>query len=87
MRQQPWPGGSQLPGRFLREGRCVGENPGGDHVGQQFPRAGRRVRHGDIRRRDLRVQVNAHGAFAGSGAQVEPADLVLRVRMQVEHPR
>jgi hypothetical protein len=86
MRQWSWPGGRQLPGRFLPEGRCEGENPGGDHVGQQFSRAGPRARHGDIRR-DLRVQVDARGGFAGSGAQVEPADYVLRVRVQVEHPR
>jgi hypothetical protein len=31
--------------------------------------------------------VDARGGFAGTGAQVEPADLVLRVRVQVEHPR
>ena len=40
--------------------------------------------HGDVRRRDLRVQVDAGGGFAGGGDQVKPADLVRRVRAQHE---
>ena len=63
-----------------------GENPGGDHVDQQLPRAGRRLGHGDIRRRDPLIQVDTRDGLAWSGTQVQPADLVLRVRTQVEGP-
>src|SRR5438477_547466 len=33
------------------------------------------------------VQAEARGGVAGGGTQVQPADLVLRVRAQVEHAR
>ena len=43
--------------------------------------------HGDIRRRDLRVQVDAGGGLAGGCGEVKPADLVRRVRAQQQLAR
>ena len=40
--------------------------------------------HGDVRRRDLRIQVDAGGGLAGGRDQVKPADTVRRVRAQHE---
>ena len=84
------PGAGQRRGVVLRDRPRAGEDPGGDDVQQELTGAVCRPGHGDLRRRDLRVprvQADAGGGLTGSGAQVEPADLVRRVRAQVEHAR
>ena len=43
--------------------------------------------HGEVRRRDLRVQVDAGSGFAGDGDQVKPADMARRVRAQHKQGR
>ena len=68
----------------LREGRPAAQDPGGDDVEQELAGTMCVPGHGDVRRRDLRVQVDAGGGFAGGGDQVKPADLVQRVRAQHE---
>ena len=77
--------GGRLLGVVPRDGRRpAAEDPGGDAVEQELPWAGRLPGHGDVRRRDLRVQVDAGRGLAGGRDQVKPADLARRVRGQQE---
>jgi hypothetical protein len=69
-------------------GRGEGEKPAGDTGQQQLTGAHRGRDHRDLRRRRGRpgvpgVQVDARRGLTGSRAQVQPADLVRRVRVQV----
>jgi hypothetical protein len=80
-------GGGRRSGVVLREGRRGGENPGGDSVQQELTWAVPVSGHDDIRYRDLRAQVEAGGGLAGGRGQVQPADLVRRVRAQPQLAR
>ena len=71
----------------LRDGRPAAEDPSGDEVEQELGGAVCVPGHGDLRRRDLRVQVDAGGRFAGGRGQVKPADMPRRVRAQHEQAR
>ena len=79
-------GGGRLSGVVLPRQRRGGENPGGHGVEQELTEVARDRGHGDVRRRHrvLRVQVDAGGGLAVGRGQVEPADLVRRVRAQLQ---
>jgi hypothetical protein len=79
--------GGRMLGVVLREGDAAAEDPGGDDVEQELAGIMRGPGHGEVRRRDLRVQVDAGGGFAGGGDQVKPADMPRRVRVQYEQGR
>jgi hypothetical protein len=66
------------------KGRPAAEDPGGDDVEQELAGTMRVPGHGDVRRRDRRVQVDAGRGLAGGRDQVKPADLARRVRAQQE---
>jgi hypothetical protein len=81
--------GGRLSGVVVREGRCGGEDPGGDDVQQELAWAVRVRCRGHLRygRRVLLAQVDAGGGLADGRGQVKPADLARRVGAQQQLAR